>query len=285
MPTSTLDLDSVSRPFRAQYDKVLGFLDGRGAADPPPAVLSGEYVPEVREAAQRTWVGRMVNEHRSSAVFASLVPQLIDASCGVEAQMLALHMGSEEIYHAELCARVVRAFGGAPVAHTEGPVAAMPAHAGLSALERVMRNVLFIGCLCETVAVALETEERELATEPLVRETLDRILRDEVMHARFGWVFLAQCLDQLGDDARARTADYLRGSFAYFERREVEYLPINPPVRGEIRAQREGAGLCDGATARELFYETVRGVVVPRFEQMGVAAGRAWRERDAALLA
>ena len=41
---------------------------------------------------------RMVNEHRSAAVFAGLVPQLIEASSTIDVQTVALRAATDEIY-------------------------------------------------------------------------------------------------------------------------------------------------------------------------------------------
>jgi len=41
-------------------------------------------------------------------------------------------------------------------------------------------------------------------------------------------------------------------------------------------------GLCDGADARALFYDTVRDVIIPRLEAHGVPAEAAWKARASA---
>ena len=78
--------------------------------------------------------------------------------------------------------------------------------------------------------------------------------------------------------ARARLGAYLRVAFAHLERHELTHLP-------ESSRFPEGAsayGLCDGADARALFYDTVRDVIVPRLEEHGVPAAAAWKARAAA---
>lgn len=276
----TLTMDTAASPFRTDHARILRSLDKRPVELPPGDVLRERYDPTVREAAVQTWRDRMVNEHRSAAVFAALVPQLIEASSTIDVQTVALRAATDEIYHATLCGDVVRAFGGEPEATAEPTLMRMPCHDGLSALERAVRNVAFVGCLSETVAVALISEERELADEPLVRATLDRILPDEVAHARLGWLYLTHNLPRLDAGAPARMAAYLRVAFAYLERREVDLLPLTPPaIPAELRAQREAVGLCEGEDARSLFYKTVTEVIVPRFEALGIDASDAWKHR------
>lgn len=279
----TLTIDTAAAPFHLEHARRLAAREP--AARPRPAApddLARRYAPGVCAAAAATWRDRMVNEHRSSAVFAALLPQLIEASATLDAQTCVLEAAADEIYHATLCAEVVRAFGGADTAQAEPVLPRVAEHPGLDPLERVARNVMFVGCLSETVAVALISEEHELAREPFVRAILARILSDEVAHARLGWRFLAHVLPRLGPDAPARFAAYLRTAFAYLETRELALLPLAPPCEGELRAQREAVGLCHGADARALFYQTLADVIVPRLSQLGIDARAAWRDRGAA---
>ena len=69
---------------------------------------------------------------------------------------------------------------------------------------------------------------------------------------------------------------YLRVAFAHLEDHELHGLPLTPPIP-------DGAalGLCDGATARRLFYDTVDAVIIPRLEGHGLAARWAWSTRRA----
>jgi hypothetical protein len=194
-------------------------------------------------------------------------------------QTAVLSAATDEIVHATLCGDIVTAFGGEPVAQAEPTLTPLPRHANVDAVERVVRNVMFVGCLSETVAVALLEEERALAQEPWVRDVIELILADEIAHARLGWQFLAMQLPHLREGARERLATYLRVAFAYLERRELELLPVSPPITGEMLRQREAVGLCSGRGARDLFFDTLESVIVPRFEEMGIAAREAWRTR------
>ena len=117
----------------------------------PGDVLREAYVPRVMDTARRTWTGRMINEHRSSAVFAGLLPQLIEASCGIDAQMAVLSMAQDELHHALLCGRVVRAFGAESRASAEPVLKTVPAHSRVDPIERVLRNAMSIGKSCRSL--------------------------------------------------------------------------------------------------------------------------------------
>ncbi len=241
----TLTMDVSASPFRADHARIVRTLEKGPVELPSGDALRERYDDTVREAAVHTWRDRMVNEHRSAAVFASLVPQLIEASSTIDVQTVALRAATDEIYHATLCGDVVRAFGGDASATAEPTLVRMPEHEGLSALERAVRNVAFVGCL-----------------------------------ARLGWLYLTHNLPRLEAGAVARMERYLRVAFAYLERREVDLLPLTPPaIPAELRAQREAVGMCEGEDARSLFYKTVTEVIVPRFEALGIDAGDAWKNR------
>jgi hypothetical protein len=217
-----------------------------------------------------TWRGRMVNEHGSSRVFDGLADQLArlgDAAAAAECRGFA----DEERAHGAMCGAVVVAAGGEAIA-TELPARAVPAHADTSPRAAIARNILSICCLSETVAVALIGAERlELPDGPL-RELLSRIWADEVGHARFGWRYLAQL--SLDDAERAAVAAYLPLALSALEQHELAHIPPRAwPAEGAAY------GLCDGADARTLFYETVEEVIIPQLEALGLPASQAWRDR------
>lgn len=228
-----------------------------------------------REAAIGTWKGRMVNEHVSARVFAALLPQLMRAGISAARQAQVAEMIADELRHARMCAAVVTALGGEPVAPLP-PLDDVPTHDDASPLEAVLRNVLSISCLSETVAVALIDEER-LVTTGAAADTAKRILADEVQHARFGWTLLEELQPRIDDELRARLGRYLQVAFAHLEAHELSHLPPKPAPSTEA----EAVGVCDGRSARELFYACVTDVIVPGLEKQGLPAARAWRERTA----
>jgi hypothetical protein len=238
-----------------------------------PAVPNASHL---RMAALATWRGRMVNEFASSRVFDGLAAQMraarLDGAVVAECDAFA----EEERTHGALCGAVVNALGGEAVApdRPEGP---FPLHRDVPALEGVLRNVVSISCLGETVAVSLIGAERLAMPEGELRDLLTRIWADEIGHARFGWRLVAQLLPAFSQEARARLGAYLAVAFAHLERHELAHLVVGAPPPPEGAA----LGLCDGADARTLFYATIGEVIVPRLEALGVAASRAWAERGA----
>lgn len=230
------------------------------------------HAPHLRGAAIATWRGRMINEHGSAQVFEALAGQIAAAGLGSLAVAECRGFADEERQHGVLCGAVVEALGGEARADVALPEA-VPSHDDApSPLEAVLRNVLSVCCLSETVAVALIGAERMEMPEGELRELLTRIWADEVGHARFGWRLLARVGPSLGRATRERLGDYLEVAFAHLVEHELAHLPIAsaPPPDGVVY------GLCSGEDARLLFFETVEQVIVAGLEAHGLPARRAW---------
>jgi hypothetical protein len=235
-----------------------------------------DLTDEERAMAARTWRARMVNEHISAQVFASLVPQLMRAAVPPDLLASVPKMVSDELRHAEQCAGVVLALGHAPVAPLP-EILTVPEHEDVGPLEGALRNIISVCCMSETVAVSVIRAEQVELEGTALGEVLETILADEINHARFGWGFLGQCVKLLDDDARARLSRYLVPALRHQIEFEVPKLPVNIGLRSEIAM----AGVCDGGLARELFYDTIETVIVPQLETAGLDAHIAWAEAQA----
>ncbi len=241
-------------------------------------------MPALQIAAVATWRGRMVNEYQSAEVFGALGKQA--EAIGKQAEAIGIaakvveqlfEFEAEERKHGVLCGGVVEALGGEARAEVTVP-RQLSRHPGMAPLEGFLRNVLSVSCLSETVAVALIGAERlEMPDGPL-RTVLSEIWADEVGHARFGWRVAQELLPALDDAARLRISLYLRVALRHLELHELAHLPLasTPPPAGVA------LGLCSGADARVLFYETVSEAILPRLEDLGLAADDAWMARKTA---
>jgi hypothetical protein len=232
------------------------------------------YDPALAAAARRTWSARMLNEYGSAVVFASLAPQLAHAGFDAKDVAACCVFAEEERRHGILCGAVVEALGGAARA-TLPDRPDFPLHEDVAPIEGVLRNLLSISCLSETVAVALIGAERLEMPEGELRDLLTSIYADEVGHARFGWKLVSERVPALDAAARSRLSRYLRVAFGHLEEHELRHLPVGCSFPAEGAA----IGLCNGSDARLLFYETVAEVIVPRLEAMGLSASDAWRQR------
>jgi hypothetical protein len=240
--------------------------------DVPSIPINGIELSETdRHAAFGTWKGRMVNEFISARVFAALIPQMMAADIPAVHITTVSNMIAEELSHARLCAGVLLGLGGDPVAQLPAlpPVAT---HPEVEPLEALLRNILSICCLSETVAVALIGAERlDSGPEP-IEHTLKEILGEEVGHARFGWRLLDELKPRIDEPMRDRLSDYLVTALQHLEEHELAHLP---PMAAPSRAA-AAVGVCDGNQARRLFFETVETVIIPGLEKRNFRAQAAW---------
>lgn len=220
---------------------------------------------------ENTWRGRMLNEHASARVFGALLGQAMRAGVSAARQETLARFALEELNHAQRCAGVLLSLGLEP--RGELPeLPPVPEHADVEPMEAFLRNVLSVCCLSETCASALVAAERLALRDNPLAEVLERILADEIGHARFGWKLLEDT--PRSDELNERLSDYLQVAFRHLEAYELAHLsPVAAPAAAAAR------GACDGAAARDVFYDTVEGIIVPRLEQHGLQADRAWKAR------
>ncbi len=227
----------------------------------------------LRSSVIETWRGRMVNEWMSSFVFAQLADQMSEIG-EAEGASYCREAAAEEREHGVLCGAVVMAAGGRAIADACFP-STLPRHLDTTRRAAVVRNVLSISCLSETVAVALIGAERlEMPDGPL-RTLLTRIWSDEVGHARFGWTWLERVVPALSSREKASVIAYVPIALAHLEAHELVHLPAScePPIDGRR------FGVCSGQSARSLFYDTVNEVILPALNERGLEGSKAWNSR------
>ena len=212
-------------------------------------------------------------EHESALRFERLSQRLADTDAHAAVVSMAVAAASDERRHQTLCGELVVHFGAAPP-----EIAAVPlrevAPSGLTRRERVLYEVVALSCLTETLSTALLGAIEEASTDTLVTRTAHSILRDEVQHSRLGWAHLA--------------AEKVRGAGATI----AEYLPamlhgtvteelFRDDEEGPEAAALSGLGALRRADRLTVFKETLRTVVFPGLETLGIdaASGRAWLDQ------
>jgi hypothetical protein len=132
------------------------------------------------------WRARIAAEYTSAAVTQHFVLWLMQAAAAPELVDAGLVIVADELVHSRVSHDVYVAAGGAdPPALDRARLGLVRRHERLEV--DLLVAALRIFCLGETVAVPLFRHLREPCTEPVAREALDRILRDEVRHRDFGW--------------------------------------------------------------------------------------------------
>jgi hypothetical protein len=148
----------------------------------------------VTERVRAEWRARIAAEYTSAAITQHLTLWLIQAGAPPDVIDAGLAIVADELVHSRMSHEVYVAAGGTlPPAIERNDLGLGRSTAPLE--HDILRVCVRVFCLGETVAVPLFSHLRAGCTEPVARDALDRILRDEVRHRDFGWDLL-DWLDQ-----------------------------------------------------------------------------------------
>lgn len=154
------------------------------------------------EVARWVWTQSAFSEYASAASFASITTALLAAGAPVDLIAAAGDFVVDEIFHAELCARIVTALGGAIPLEVDLERLVRPVEAS-EALLRAAALLVRTSCVGETLTVPLLEAARRQAQPRAIRAVLRQIIKDESQHARLGFWFLDWAQDRLSDEDRA----------------------------------------------------------------------------------
>lgn len=219
----------------------------------------------LRRQAIPTWLGRMTNEYGSARVFDAMADHARSLDFHFFATLVA-EFANEERRHGVLCGAVAQVLGGEAI-NTALPDATYPRHPdATSPVEGLLRNVMSVCCLSETVAVALIGAELEEMPQGALADRLRSIWADEIGHSRVGWTFFHEHARTLSALERASLGRYLVHALDHLEAHELAHIPPHavPPTGGER------FGMCSGADARTLMYRTIEQVILPSLAQSGI---------------
>jgi hypothetical protein len=220
--------------------------------------------PRVRDE----WRARIAAEYTSAAVTQHLVLWLIQAGAPPDLIDAGLAIVADELVHSRLSHDVYVAAGGtAPPALDRDALGLERSHPTLEL--DILRVAVRVFCLGETVAVPLFRHLREPCTEPVARDALDRILRDEVRHRDFGW----DLLDWLLSVDPGLTARVTAALPAMLAELETTYGAGNQAVAGDdgaISAADRAWGLAAPRDYAQILRRTIEKDYIPRFEARGI---------------
>ncbi|MBX3230190.1 MAG: ferritin-like domain-containing protein [Labilithrix sp.] len=194
------------RPFR-KGKEALRTPTERGdawSADGPRPRVEG-LAPEVRAELAEGWLADASLEHASVAAFGALALDLVALGAPPALVRRAHEAAIDEIEHARLCFALASAYAGRSLTAAPFPEVVAP-RARESARERRRRVAIETavdGCVGEGAAAAVARSAAAVATDPVVRDVLARIAREEQRHADFAWDVLAWCLAVGDEELRA----------------------------------------------------------------------------------
>jgi hypothetical protein len=163
-----------------------------------------DLAPEARAALAAAWTKDALLEHASVASFSRLSLALLAAGAPPELVAGAHHAALDEIRHARLCFALASAYAGEEIAPGPFPLdRAVRIEAGLAAL---VASTVREGCVGETVAAVMASEQRAAAQDPAVRAALATIAEDEARHAELAWRIVAWAVRAGGSEVREAAA-------------------------------------------------------------------------------
>ena len=158
---------------------------------PMPELTAPDLAPDVRAMACRAWEDRTRSEYVGVMIVRRFHGLLADLNAPMDQQELALALQLQEQQHANLCMVAARSLG------SKGEVAFDTMELQQLRTDRPIQEQfieMLIGTFVigERVALALLSHAVKALPASPYRELLAEILRDEVLHARFGPVLLRQ---------------------------------------------------------------------------------------------
>jgi hypothetical protein len=235
-----------------------------------PSMTAGAADESARELAARVWSFRLVSELEAAQRFGALAPLLRAAGASEVIVGMAEEAAADELRHAELCRQLVRHFGGAPPPEPEIALR-WTAPADLEGRERIFYEIVALSCVTETLSTALLGELVARATDPVCRDAMHSILRDEVNHSRLGWAFLAEQHARLVRDCVGpHLPDMLDATLG-----DELFTAASPDPR---LAHLAGLGSLERPDRLRVVREALERVIFPGLELFGIetASGRRW---------
>lgn len=164
------------------------------------------YPATLVERARASWTEGAYNEYCSGAAFAELAAALLAARAPIDLVAMAGDFVVDEMLHVELNSRMAMELGGGALSLVDYQALVPRPAASLDPLARASELVVRLCCVGESFTLPILIGCMRAAAHPLTRAVLSRLARDEVAHARFGWIYLDWLGDRLDRAERARLA-------------------------------------------------------------------------------
>lgn len=255
------------------------------------------YERPLRRAAAVQWAGRARNEHGSIHQFSALAFTLAEARVPLAFHGALARLITDEVRHAELCAAAAHAIYPEGLPHGDAPEPAIfrwpaprlpwPRPPALDTPERARLQwaadaILSACCFGETLSRPMLDAIAVVSTDPMAEAIAAQILRDEHLHAAFGWEALGYLLSELGDAGRSAIVAALPERYSEFERSTCCGIGIEQVAGRELTIERTDApnlGTLTDDQYAMIFFATIEGEIIPALEGLGLDARAAWAAR------
>ena len=214
-----------------------------------------------------TWRRRARAEYLAISTFSVLSMDLCAAGAPADVLSLVHRSAIDEVRHAELCVRLAALYGGGEAPPPAG-MSDLPDDPVRPRREQAVANALLVSCVAETVATVVLATLRQDVTDPVVKAVLGVIYADEVSHARLGWSYLTYNLRAGGDRFKEVAAAMIPVAV-----RGAANVVDAPKPEDATSPLRKAHGFVTAGEERALFAHTVREVLAPGFEALGISPG------------
>jgi len=264
--------------------------------DPWPAFEAFEperYPAALRRGAAVQWAGRARAEHGSVHQFTILGHALCNARIELSVLGALARLCTDEVRHAELCAEMAiacwpegtrrepavfrwdlpRAPWAMPPAPSDDPQ---------PLLAWAAEAILVSCCIGETLSRPMLEAIAVVATDPLADAVARQILRDEHLHATFGWETLGLLLPRLSHAQREALERRMARAFGGVEASTACGISVEQVADTEleiVRGEQPNLGTLSDEQYAMIFFATMEGEVLPQLQALGLDAMEAWRRR------
>jgi len=219
-----------------------------------------QYDDKHRRAARMYWSRRAWGEYGAISESPALQIRFCREHCVPDMALFFSIRSQEESRHAEVCYRMAEALGG----YFEEPAAT--AFQGSVATHGIRKMALdptislegtiaALVCAAEEIAFDVFRHLIDITPNPVAKQVLKLVLRDEVRHCAFGWAYLEQRMPQLDDEQREGVRQAV---ITMIEKVELNgyhsswLAPENPASLAEVEVDRLTCEAGLGATTEQL---------------------------------
>lgn len=181
----------LGRPLRIKGKNVFAELEQGDGWSEGESRKSSDLDVDTRNALEALWLQNARSEHAGIPAFSRISIQL--AAVGAPAKLIELsHKAAlDEIKHTKLCLTLARGYGNSPYRLKPFPeLLDIEIKSKFDTVETLVKEAVIDGCLLEEFFSDIAAKAAEVCKEPIVRDALKQISKDEKSHADFSWEVL-----------------------------------------------------------------------------------------------
>jgi len=218
-----------------------------------------------RDPVQLCWFRQSRTEYMAASLTSELCHWLIQLGVRPDLLVRGTKVVADEVRHSAMCHELYLHAGGQPrqvpldrrsLRHADDPDADIADRAITAAGELAVE---------ESIALPVFKTRLRNATDPLAREVVEIILKDEATHRGFAWDLLEELVRVRGVD---HVREWCRPRLAFWLRIYLRARLEDEPV--QYSDAQLGMGLIQRGEHWRLMLACVSEVVIPRFQKLGV---------------